>query len=197
MKKIVVSSILSVALLTSLNAKESDQNIFGTVQLGFSHLNSDIENKLGSITLIEEQDSSSENVQLSLGYEFSKTVDLSLNYQKVFNDDVDLDNIFLQSRYKFKNESFIPYLAASLGYSSLSWNKAPILTANNDTKSGSYIVGLSTGILYPISKTSEFILDYTFSYMGHQTNLQTTSSNISEISHNYLNSISFGIKFNF
>lgn len=197
MKRIIISSIISTLLISNLNASDVDNKIFGSFAVGFSHLNNDKEDKLGSITLIEEQNSSSENFKVALGYEFSKNIDLSLNYQKVFNDDVDLDNIFLQSRYKFEQKSFSPYIGAMLGYSKLSWNKEPILTANNDIKSGSYIVGLNTGILYPISKSSEFIIDYSLAYMGHKTDLQTTSSNIAEIRHDYLNSISIGVKINF
>lgn len=197
MKRVIISSIISTLFVSSLNAGDVDNKIFGSFEVGFSHLNNDKEDKLGSINLIENQNKRSENFKLALGYEYSRNIDFSVNYQKVFNDDVDLDNIFLQSRYKFTQKIFTPYVGAMLGYSKLSWNKLPILTVNNDLKSGSYIVGLNTGLLYPLTKSSELIIDYSLAYMGHKTDLQTTSSNIAEIRHDYLNSISIGIKVNF
>ncbi|UTJ06115.1 outer membrane protein [Arcobacter roscoffensis] len=197
MKKILISTISSTLLVTSLSANSSEKNLFASIQYGFTHINNDKKDTAGTVSLIEEQDSSSESVNLEFGYEYSKNIDLSVNYQLVSSDDVDLNNIYLQSKYKFENKNFTPYVGAILGYSELKWNKAPINTLNNDTKSSSYIVGANAGILYPMSNSTDLVLNYTLAYMGHKAELSTTSTNNADLKHDLLNTVSFGIRFNF
>ena len=192
MKKILISTVASTLLVTSLNA-----NMFTSIQYGFTHINNDKKDTSGTVTLAEEQDSSSESINLEFGYEYSKNIDLSVNYQLISSDDVDLNNIYLQSKYKFENKNFTPYVGAILGYSQLDWNKTPINTANNDTKSSAYIVGANAGILYPMSTSTDLVLNYTIAYMGHKAELSTSSSNSADLRHDLLNSVSFGIRFNF
>lgn len=202
MKKILVTLIAISFSVINLNGSSlenilNNNKVFVGLGLGYSNLHIEKNDKLGNVDLLEKQNRNSRNISSEIGYYYNENLEVSLNYQFVDNDDVDIDNIFVSTKYVFPERDYSSYLGVNLGYSKLSWNKNPISTQNNDNKSGSYLVGTSVGILYPISSNVDFNVNYSLFYMGHKTYLKTTSSDISELRHDFLQSINIALRYNF
>lgn len=202
MKNILLTAVVTSAIITSINAETlestlSENDIFIGMSLGYSNLNSTKKDISGTVVLSEKLNDDSKNLNVEVGHNFNENIELSLNYQRVNNDDINLDNIYLSTKYKFKNENFTPYLGVNFGYSQLSWNKNPLNSSTVDNQSGSYLVGLSTGILYPVSKKLDLNLSYSLSHMGHKAILNPSGSNLSHLKHDYLSSLNVGFRYNF
>ena len=81
-----------------------------------------------------------------------------MNYQKVKNESVSLNNYYIATEYSFiKSDNFTPYIGASIGSSELTWQRQPIDTTQNDLKSNSYVLGGTLGIQYKLN--NEFSLN--------------------------------------
>ncbi|XPV67833.1 MAG: outer membrane beta-barrel protein [Halarcobacter sp.] len=196
-------SLLSlVVFAVNLNADSSlektldDKNVYVGVSLGYSNLHMSKDDKVGSVALIENIDSSSKNILLETGFEYNKNLEFSLNYQRVDNDDVNLDNVYVSLKYKFPQDKFTPYVAANLGYSQLSWQTRPVATINNDTSSGSYLVGTTLGLLYPLTTKVSLNLNYQVNMLDHETSVESLP-NRSILNHDLLQSFNVGIRYTF
>lgn len=199
MKKLLLTSILLTSLSYANNLENvlKDKDIYFSVKAGYSHLHSKKQNEMGNVELLNSQQKSAENISLEIGYAKSENIDYSINYEKVNTKDVDFDNIYLNVKYKFPQDKFTPYVGVNLGYSQMQWNKNPIESKENDIKSSSYLIGLNTGILYDLGNKASIVLNYAISKLDHETNLEPTSSKISSIEHDYLQTFSLGFRKSF
>jgi|GEM_PF-2269555 len=199
---IVKTSLLTLTLLgVNLNATNlekflEENKVFVSGSVGYSNLHMSKKDISGSVNLSENINSGSKNITLETGLALGKNVELALNYQRVDNDDVNLDNIYFSLRYKFLQESFIPYVGANLGYSQLSWQKKPIATPNNDTNSGTYLIGGVLGMLYPIDENLSLDISYQANMLGHKTYVESFP-NSSDLEHDFLHSFNIGLRFSF
>lgn len=198
--KIVLITLLSSSVSFANESKESlvevleNTDMFIGVSLGYSNLNVKQE---GSVSLNEKLEKNSNNFALELGYNYSKNIDISLNYKRVNLDDVGLDNLYASIKYKFEEiYTFVPYFGLNLGYSQLSWDKIPVNTIDNDIESGSILLGASLGVMYPITKNTSLNLNYALDYINHKTYVEYLGDE-STIEHNYLQGINLGIRYLF
>jgi len=192
--KFVKVLLLTAILLTSINAKQpvlskNKQNMFVGVSAGYNNLNSD---EVTSINL----NSSGYNYIVELGYITSVYTEITLNYQKILNDDLSLDNYYITGNYKFLNETnFTPYLGFSVGYSELSWKKTPVNSNKNDFLSSSYIGGFNFGVMYKINNDLSLTISYQLQYMNdHKTSINT-STQVNELTHDLSNSFNIGARY--
>ena len=200
--RIIILSTLLLSFINVLSANTLektfiDNNIYIGSSIGYSYLSSSKNTSQGTVTLNEKLNSSSKNINLELGFEYSKNIDISINYQRVNNDNVSLDNTYMSIKYKFPQEQITPYVGTNLGYSQMSWDKDPINSANNDTVSGSYLLGLKIGSYYKINKSVDLDLNYNISYMNHKTKLNSSNVDIATIEHDYLHSFNIGFIYRF
>lgn len=198
------TAILSTLLLSSVALADDNKqtlvealkgtNTFVAVSFGYSNLN--VTNK-GTVSLNEKLNESANNFNIELGYEYSKKIDISLNYKRVNLDDVGLDNIYISSKYKLaQDKNLIPYLGLNLGYSQLSWDKNPINTPTNDVESGSLLIGAMIGTLYKVTNNLSLDANYQLDYMRHKTKIENYPQS-SELIHDYLQSVNLGIRYSF
>jgi len=185
------SVILSTLLLPAFIQADNRQNLFASVSAGYNSLNGD---EVTSINL----DSSGYNYTIELGYEISADTEITLNYQKIVNDNLSLDNYYIASNYKFLNvTSLTPYLGVTLGYSELTWDKNPINTNKIDSLSSSYIGGINIGTIYKINSSISLTMSYQLQYMNnHETSIKT-STLTGKLTHDMLNSFNIGVRYFF
>lgn len=196
--------ILSTLLLSSVALADDNKqtlvealkgtNTFVAVSVGYANLN--VTNK-GTVALNEKLNESANNFNVELGYKYSNKIDLSLNYKRVNLDDTGLDNLYASLKYKLiENKKLNPYLGLNLGYSQLSWDKAPINTPKNDTQSGSFLIGTTLGVLYKVTNNVSLDVNYQLDYMRHKTKIENYPET-STLIHDYLQSVNLGIRYSF
>lgn len=199
--KIVLSSLVFSSMCfageeSTLLKELEGTNTYVGIQTGYSHMNVDKKDS-GTLTLSESLDKAGSSVNFELGYTYSENIDLSLNYKRINNDDVGLDNFYISSKYRFNySETFTPYIGANFGYSQLSWDRSPVNTNENDVESGSFMAGLLVGILYPINKSLSLDINYQTDYMEHKTHLESYP-NKSTLTHDLLQTFNFGFRYSF
>lgn len=191
--KLLISLLTIITLnVTLLNADAS--TIFVTTTLGYTHENVDQKDKTGSIILANELGEDGYNFELGVGYKITQDIALSLNYQRVLQDETFSNNIYLSAEYSFVNSTdFTPYIGVNGGYSQLEYSSEPINTKNNDYISGSWLAGTTLGISYPLTKNMDFLAKYSLNITDHKTQLISKTAH-SELTHNYSHSINLGVR---
>ena len=183
-----------VNMIQDSKESSSSKNIYLGVSSGFNTLKSDNSNTLTLNTI----DSSGYNFILELGYMINDNLNISINYQRVLNDSVSMNNYYMATEYSLNQyNNLTPYIGASLGTSELSWEEQPIDTMKNDLKSSSYILGATLGTLYKINNEFSLNLNYQLhSLTKHKTKIETISQK-GEIEHKLSHSVNIGIRYFF
>ena len=188
---------LIASLLISATLMANEEDTFAGVSAGYTHLNVEQTNRTGAIILGNTIEEDGYNFQIQAGYNYSQTIALTLNYQRVHQDDTHLDNFFLGSEYKFQLiNKFTPYIGANLGYSKLNWDHKPMNTTNNDISSGSWLIGVTAGVSYPIAPKLDLQVGYTLQLTDHTTYLESGAAK-SELTHNLAHNLDFGVRWFF
>jgi len=191
-KKYLIALFIILVVSHTLNAQMPMQ--FVQTTLGYSYQSVKQNDKKDSFLLANELGKSGYNFDIGLGYGLGKNMDLVLRYQRIFQDEVDLNNFYLQGQYKHVlNKEFIPFLGFNFGRSQLKWSKKPINTLENDYRSSSWLVGLSVGFLNPVSKNMSIVGEYLFNAINHKTLLESATEK-SELNHSYTHSFNFGLR---
>ena len=189
-------SILNPLLLLSVLSSTiyADKDFFMGVNSGYNNLKADKTANLVTNTIDEK----GYNVVMELGYNLSKSITISLNYQRVKNDSTSLDNYYLASEYTLTNyKSFSPYIGLNLGLSELTWEKVPVNLINKDLYSSSYMLGTTIGSTYKLDKDFFLNFNYTLNYMDdHITTIKSTSQN-GEIKHKLSHGFNLGVRYCF
>ncbi len=192
---IKITLIAPLLLSATLMANEGD--IFTGVSLGYTHLNVEQTDNTGAIILGNKVEEDGYNFAIHAGYNYSQKIAITLNYQRVIQDDTHLDNFFLGSEYTLQQiNNFTPYLGANLGYSQLNWDNKPINTTNNDVNSASWLIGATAGILYPIAPKFDLQVAYTLQLTDHTTYLESGTAK-SQLTHNLTHNLNFGVRYSF
>ncbi len=193
----LLKTALLTSLLTSAIAIADEGNTFVGVSAGYTNLNVKQEDKIGAIILGNKLEENGYNFKVEAGYNYNEKIDILFNYQRVTLDDTYQNNFFVSSEYKLQEyNNFTPYLGASLGYSELHWEKEPLNTKDNDYSSGSYLVGATLGVTYPLDEKVSFNMNYNFQLTNHETALESGSAK-STLTHNYSHAINFGVRYDF
>lgn len=194
----LTSTLITALLLTWSGAIADETENFVGISAGYSHLNVDKQDKQGSITLGDELEEKGYNFIIEAGHNYNNNIDITLNYQRVKEDDTHLNNYYIKSDYNFNSiQNFTPYLGVLIGYSELHWDKSPINTKSNDYTSDSYLIGTQAGVTYPITQHFKLHLMYQFAYMNHTTIIEPTSITRGELKHNYLHTVDVGLRYSF
>jgi len=194
LNRYVKTLMLSTLLLSSAAVAE---DLFVEVSAGYSSVSSSKSDKEGSITLDNKTDNSGSSFMLKAGYNYSKDIDISLNYQRVSNDSISLNHYYTQLDYKFiTTKQYTPYIGGVLGYSKLDWTSKPIDTTKNDYNANSYTIGAVLGITYLINENIDINMFYQVSYGDYVTSLEY-QTNESEIQYNYINCFNIGLRYSF
>lgn len=192
----ILSKITLGTILLGSTLLASNQTYLG-VSLGYSDLNVDQTDKVGSIILGNKIEENGYSANIEAGYKYSDKVDISVNYQRSVFDDTYLNNFYISSNYKLDEyNGFIPYLGVNLGYSELHWDKKPINTINNDHTSSSYFYGGNLGVIKPLTSKIDLDVKYQINVMDHDTSLEVSPAK-SELEHNLMQSLMVGIRYNF
>jgi len=176
-------------------AQHVDNNIFIGVGIGYNNLNA---HKSGTANLDKSIDSNGYNYAIEVGYEVLDCLDITLNYQKILNDSVSLNNYYIGTNYRFiDNKNYTPYIGVNIGQSELTWEKKPINTSQNDFSSSSYFIGATMGIIYPIVEKISLNINYQTQYMNnHTTSIETLAGN-SELTHKFSHNLNVGVRYSF
>jgi len=153
----------------------------------------------GSVT-IQEPNNSGINYMIDGGYNFENGFSFGLAYMKFDASDLVFDNMYGIVNYRFaNNNNFTPYFGVLAGFSSLKWSVDPILnaseTSNND--STSLIGGTQAGVIYNGIEDISLLLGYKCIIMGHTTNIEVDTDNISKLQHKALHTLQLEIQYNF
>ena len=191
--KIIVKPFIVLSLVSTTIVADTNKYYVG-ISSGYNNIKSDTSNALTTNTL----DSSGYNFVGELGYKLQENLNISLNYQRVLNDSISLDNYYIASEYTItKYKSLTPYIGVSLGYSELSWEQNPVNLAKQDLLSSSYLVGATIGTEYWLNDTFALNINYNLQYMNkHTTKIQSVTQN-GEIEHKLSHNLNFGIRYFF
>jgi opacity protein-like surface antigen len=196
MKTKLLKTTLLASLLTSAIAI-ADNGTFAGVSVGYTKLNIKQEDKTGSIILGNKIEESGYNAIFQAGYNYCENIDVTINYQRVIQDDTYQNNFFIGSEYSLqKQNNFTPYIGAQLGYSELHWDKNPLNTTTNDYTSGSYLVGATLGATYPLNEKVDLNINYNIQYTDHTTHLESAPAK-SELTHDISHSFNLGVRYSF
>ena len=190
----IKATLITTLLLGSVATADSNylKNTFVGVSAGYSYLNVDQKNIVNTIDITNEIQESGYNLTLQAGYHHSKNVDISLNYQRVEQDDTYQNNFYLATEFKVGEfNQVIPYIGAQLGYSQLTWSKNPVNTTDNDIHSDSYMGGVNLGARYPLSNNLELNMKYELNFMNHTTMINLLNAQ-SQLTHNSAHNLNVG-----
>ncbi|MEA2111707.1 MAG: outer membrane beta-barrel protein [Campylobacterota bacterium] len=167
------------------------------VNIGASSVNNEQDIIAGSIDLDDALADSGMNFGAEFGYYINKNIFMTLNYQLVSLDDIDLNNAYVTLNYEFlRDEVFSPYLGIIGGYSLLDWNTHPIESIENDETSSSLMTGVQVGTTVMLAKNVNLFASYQFWIMDHKTKLENSQGHM-QISHNFVNNIAVGVRYRF
>ena len=169
--------------------------IFIGASVGYSFLPSSHDVIQGTVDA-KTPKSSGFNYALNLGYSFTDNLSISFAYSIINASSVQLSNIYSSIDYKYKIyddvESFIGLIG---GYSELTWNEAPIDEKGSSSNATTF-GGTEVGVIYSGLDNFDLYTTYQFMFINQITKLQPSTGN-SEIQHNYLSNLLFGIQYSF
>jgi len=124
-------------------------------------------------------DETGKELELGVGYHYSKDYFITLAAQKSMLDILDVNNIYGSINYKLPIKNAQPYIGVLLGYSQLDWSKRPhVMLFNEDLTSDGYMYGLQLGINKEIRKKASLFIKYQFIKYDHKIEILNNTSNI-------------------
>ena len=197
MKNRVLKILTLATLLVSSSLIANDFKIVTGISGGYTHINVDQENQVGSVALLNKPTQDGYNVELRLGYKYENNLQLTVNYQRVEMDDTFEDNVYVEVEYFYPTyKRFTPYIGGHLGISHLEWTQNPINTLDNDVHSESYIAGARAGVLYPLVENLDLSMEYIFSFTDHNTQLEFGTAKAT-LTHNFSHNLNIGLRYTF
>ncbi len=167
------------------------------VNAGASNVNNEQDIISGSIVLDHDIADRGVNYGAELGYYIDKNIFMTLNYQLISLDDINLNNIYATLNYEFlRDEILSPYMGIIAGYSLLDWSTYPIASIEKDETSGSLMTGVQIGTNIMVSSSINLFASYQFWMMDHKTKLENSQGQ-TQIYHDFVNNITLGIRYKF
>ena len=153
-------------------------------------------NQVSNIPNIKPLDEKATSFSLQAGTKLKENYELSLNYENVNLDDVNIASYFMSVNYLF-NHPLEPYFGVSLGMSDLEWQYDPLVKSQiKDEKLSSLLYGVQGGIVYPIEKEWSVFSQISYQKLDFKTNLTSTPAKAT-ITHEDKKSLGFGIRYSF
>lgn len=172
-------------------------NYFIGVSAGLVNVNSTQDNSNANIALDTKITENGLSVGSELGYYLDENIFMTLNYNFLRLETLNVNNIFMTLNYEFlKEETFSPYVGILGGYSLLNWSEYPIAAIGKDDSSSSFVGGMQMGINIAVIKSIDIYALYQFWLMDHETNLENSQGKML-IKQNFVNNLSAGIKYKF
>lgn len=151
---------------------EKENKYFFAVGLGYSKFNSQKNDKIGAISLMNEMDDSGLNLNFELGYNYSMNRYISLILNANNFDNVNVYNYLLSYNYKFNTPYVNPYIGALVGFSYMDVKKSLTNLKVSDSDGIKFAYGLQAGLIKDISKKSAIALGYRYIKAEHKTLLE-------------------------
>ncbi|QOY51009.1 outer membrane protein [Candidatus Sulfurimonas baltica] len=197
MKNKLFKTVSVCALLLSSSLLAQDYKFIAGGSLGYTSLNVEQTDKVGSMILGSTLENTGYNAELRVGVKYRDYLQLTVNYQSVAMDDTNENNVYLGIDYLFANyKKMTPYIGGNLGSSTLTWSKNPINTKDNDSTSGTLLLGARLGVLYPLTDDFDLSLEYMYNYAKHTTQLESGSAK-TELVHSSANNLNLGVRYTF
>lgn len=182
---------------SGLSFKSLDNKLYFTGSINYSNLNFS-RSDTGTSVLNEELKKDGHAIILELGYDYNWNWDTSFNYQRSQNGNTTLDNIYISALYKFKKQDkYRPYTGFNLGYSMLSWDENTFNKASSDLKSSNFLLGVNLGSIYEINQKYSLDFRYQINYAKHKTFVENQPTGSTNLSHDFLQTVGLGIRYNF
>jgi len=177
--------------------KDKDDGTYLNIAIGYSSTPSTHEVQTGCV-IIDIPNNKGISYNIDGGYTFKNGFAIGFGYLRFDATDLLFDNVYGSINYRFNDySSFIPYVGALGGYSSLKWFTDPIPNpvegSNND--SSSFLFGTQTGVIYKMSGIVSLYIGYQCLFMNHITNITVDSKNRSKLKHNTLHTMQIGFHF--
>jgi opacity protein-like surface antigen len=188
-KMIVLDKQTDSATVKKATIKKKElNNYFVMLGLGISK----IDPKVSSSALTTKNlDNNGFLFDIGFGYRYTDKYFTTINLQKSFFEQIDINNYYLTANYRFTHQNHNPYIGVILGYSELIWTKDPIdKVSSRDTKSGKASMGLQGGVDYKLKDRLSIFGQYQFIYNGHKTYINDDS-----LIHKFQNNLTLGIKY--
>lgn len=193
------NSIESLDLAQKKEKKQKDiyEKWFVSALLGYSSLDAKYSNINGSFSPVEEADGAGYNFGFDVGYNLSKNLFTTFEYNQINLDDAEFYNYLFSANYRF-NISYVKSFIGVIG--GISYFKVSDSHINNleaiDLKGRNTIYGIQTGIELPIIKNYQFLIKYQYLKTKHTTNLIDGTTKAQWERDNYHN-VQMGIRYEF
>jgi len=153
-------------------------------------------NQVGDIVLNQPLDEKATSFTLQAGTKLKENYELSVNYENVNLDDVNIASYFMSVNYLF-NHPLQTYFGISLGMSDLEWQYDPLVKSQTkDEKLSSLLYGLQGGIVYPIEKEWSLFSQISYQKLDFKTNLTSTPAKAT-ITHEDKKSLGVALRYSF
>ena len=121
---------------------------------------------------------------------------VSLNYEYLNLDDINLYNFYASVDYKF-NTQFNPYIGISLGVSNLKWKIDPLTNSQEkDNLQSSVLYGIQAGTLHPLKNQWSLYTKASYHFYDHETKLISTPAQAT-INHKDKFAVGVGVRYSF
>jgi hypothetical protein len=195
--------LLSTLLASSLLASESFIDSIG-INLGVSHISYNQENHNGSITLGNNPDQNFKAIEVyttlnplsDICKEYNMKPYVSYTYSS--NDELVHQYILVGINKYYNHNSYDLYAGILAGYGELKYKYSPIPgSKTNDFISSQPIVGMQTGLNYPITSNIQIGLNLKALYHDYDTYLNPNNTATANLEHRYTTSamVSIGWRF--
>jgi len=197
--KIIKTTLISLVLTISLNAKDiktNDKYFLGT-SIGITNISSDYITTTGSFTNVTSPDTSGLNLTLELGYKYNKSTFSTVSYNYIQLSDAKLYNYLISYNKRLQDLPYNMYVGIVTGVSYIKLTKSPVANlAINDALGRKFTLGFQAGLEYPLDNDLIFFTQYQYLKVKHNTFITSGSAKANTIRDNFSN-LSFGIRWNF
>lgn len=195
--------LFSTILAGSLFASDPLVDAIG-INLGLSHISNNHENHNGSIILGNTPDQTLNTYEL---YTTLKPLsDICKKYKMkpyisyTYSNNTELKHQYLLvgiNKY-YNHNSYELYAGGLIGYGELKYRYNPLNNSkSNDYTASEPIIGLQTGLNYPINQNIDLVVNVKALYHNYDTYLNPNNTATANLEHKYTTSASVGIGWKF
>ena len=191
-KNIIKITIISLALISSLNAKED--KYFLSVSGGLSIMSVSQNNQVGSIDLGTKPDTKGLNLNFEVGYNYTPNTFATAGISYLKYSDVKLYNYLVSYNKRLKEMPYNTYIGLVGGISNIELTKSLMGGATPSDSSGRELaIGIQIGFEKKLDNDLIFFAQYQFLKAKHTTTLESSPARSELIRDNFSN-ISFGVR---
>ncbi len=167
--------------------------LYGGLGVAVFTIKDEIEN-VNTVLIADTDDDDAVVIEIGAGYNFTKNWFATIEASRTMAlRRADVTDILATGNYKFSTKTFSkPYIGVAMGFSSLVWNKQPVVVGEVETTSNSFVVGVQAG--------SDFVIRDNWSwYSKLQILLKNHTTEIAddEYIHQTQTNLTLGVKYDF